>query len=62
MIFLIFAYAAGAQLVLGTNPTLVTSPKSDPAGASDIGRIGALTHIDRFLLFIWSTSILPMIS
>jgi aquaglyceroporin related protein len=31
MIFLIFAYSAGAQLVLGTNPKLVTSPKSDPA-------------------------------
>ena len=46
MIFLIFAYSAGAQLVLGTNPTLVTSPKSDPAGASDIVRIGAPDHID----------------
>jgi hypothetical protein len=32
MIFLIFAYGAGAQLVLGTDPILVTSPKSDPAG------------------------------
>lgn len=32
MVFLIFAYGAGAQLVLGTNPSLVTSPKSDPAG------------------------------
>lgn len=32
MVFLIFAYGAGAQLVLGTNPSLATSPKSDPAG------------------------------
>lgn len=32
MVFLIFAYGAGAQFVLGTDPALSQLPKSDPAG------------------------------